>query len=141
MHRILLQFLILFTNFFLICNYSFASSWKYLGYANVESGEIFYVFVDKKNSKLSGNEKNIFEKHVFNNSQKIAGDKDYMSIEIERILNCNEKKILTSKVNMFDSNGNSVATFTQTDKNLYTKILNKNDVNYSIFKEFCDNKP
>lgn len=137
MHRILLQFFILFTNFLLICSYSYASNWKYLGYANLESGEIFYVFVDIKNSKLSENKKTIYEKHVFNNPQISGQNRSYLSVEIERILNCSEKKISNSKATLFDAKGNITGIFEQDDKNLFTTILSENDVNYFIYNEFC----
>lgn len=137
MNRILLQFLILFTNLLLVCNYSFASNWKYLGYANLANGEIFYVFVDIKDSKLSQNIKTIYEKHVFNNPQKLKDSGSYTTIEMERMLNCKEKKISTSKATMFDEKGYASATFVENDKNLFTAILSNDDVNYSIYKEFC----
>lgn len=137
MHRILLQFLILFTNFFLICNYSFASEWKYLGYATLENDEIFYVFVDIKSSSIANNEKIIIEKHVFNNLQMLDEENTYVSVEIERLLNCNEKKISNLKVTMYDANGNKVKNYTQSSRDIFTEISNEDDVNYSVYREFC----
>ncbi|MGH7885300.1 MAG: surface-adhesin E family protein [Thermodesulfobacteriota bacterium] len=137
MYRILLQFLILFTNFFLICNYSLASDWKYLGYANVENDEIFYVFIDVKSSSISNNEKIIIEKHVFNNLQIQNEENNYASVEIERLINCYEKRISNLKVTVFNANGNAVNTYIQRDKDIFTEILNEDDVNYSIYREFC----
>lgn len=137
MQTILLQFLILFTNILLLCGNSHAAEWKYLGYATLDNNDTFYVFVDKTGSKNSQNEKIFLEKHVFNNQQILDESTIYMTAVLERALNCNKKQISNIKATMYDSNGNEIQSFIKKDAKNTQQITKSNNINYSVFREFC----
>lgn len=140
MKIILLQLLLLFTNISLISGTCLADEWKYMGYASLDNGDIFYVFVDKTGSVGPNNGLLVRERHVFNNQQVIGDNMLYMSYITERLLDCNQENIENRETVLFDSNGSEVIKFSHTESAGYEILKDNRNINYSLFKELCNGR-
>lgn len=140
MKTILLQLLLLFTNILFISGASIADDWKYFGYATLDNGDTFYVFLDNAGNEGPDNRLLLRERHVFDNQQVIGNKMLYMSSVTERVLDCGNRKIENRETVLFDSNGSEVTKFTHTGSAGYEIVTDNRSIDYSLFKELCNGR-
>ncbi len=136
MQKFLYKFLIVFSFNIVISSFSFAIDWKYIGYGLLNNNDIFYVFVNIQEKTDGKDNYLINEKHIFNKEQLNSNGDKYISVEIERDINCKNKTIQDKRADFIDIDGKLVNSYTK-DNIKPVNINNKNSINFIVLNEFC----
>ena len=135
--RLKIVILSFITVFILSKGISFSDDWKYIGFSEIDKSSFFYVFVNQNRSADNESKINISQKHIFNIKQLLKDGKKYSFAEIERIINCKNRSILTNKITFKNDIGETVDTYINNGRIYYKKIKSKNSVDSAIYQFYC----
>lgn len=119
-------------------NVSVGEEWSYVGIAVMETGDSYYLFLNRDEPEGKSGIRQFKEKHIFNKSRYLPTGTMYNTVVITREAHCKERKITDVEAE-FSSSSNSVVERyrSDTDKVIY-EVADGNKVNNKVFRLICN---
>lgn len=142
MYRNILSITALFLLFMLsvasTSGFTYAQDWIYSGTARTGDGDSFYIFLNYSSNSSHNGSLRFYERHSFISTQTLPSGKKYLSVELSRKVDCNNRKIADTAAVFKDGNGDIVEKYSSSGEEQYVTVSFGNNVNYKVFRIICN---